>query len=75
MMPPANTDCKTGSPLADTFSTVSNILVVQNNIALNAALAALSRPTIIQLDGSATYTLDRLYGVYYNLCIQVRFAF
>ena len=65
-------DCKSGSPIASTFSKVTNVVQVSDSTALNKALAAITQPTIIQLNTSGTYTLSQLYYVNQDLCIQVR---
>ena len=73
LAPPVLRTCQSGSPLASTFVNLkgSNIVPVDDGIALNAALAGVSKPTIIQLRRNGTYTLERVYYLNYDVCIQV----
>lgn len=68
--PPAPT-CYWNSPLASTFLGVTNTISVSTSAQLTAALGSLTQPTIIMLNTSGTYVLDKAYNVQKNLCIQV----
>ena len=67
----AVSSCTTGSPLANTFAGVASITQVSDGASLNRALRSLNKPTIINLAATGTYKLKQMYGIRYNLCIQV----
>jgi len=75
VVPPSlGTGCRQLGPLANTFVNVTNIIKVASNSQLNSALSSLSKPTMILVD-SGTYTLDRIFYVAYDLCIEVMHIF
>ena len=70
---PAFTTCTYGSPLSSVFARIGNTITVSNQVELLSALAAVgNQPTIIVLTNTTVYTLDKVYNINTNVCIQVR---